>query len=83
MFIPWLVYEPPLPGCAQSIGFRAVSADVLTVYVDVKTIRPEPKDRWEHFEKAVREGWFPENVTLAVSKEWLGGEIWHQIWSGQ
>lgn len=49
-------YEPPLPGCTKSIDFRAQAGDGLAVFVDVKTIKPAPKDRWEQFERAVKIG---------------------------
>jgi hypothetical protein len=78
-----LAYEPPLTGCAKSIDFRASSDDGSIAYVDVKTIKPDAKDRWEQFERALKEGWFPENVVLAVSKEWMGGEIWHQMFAAR
>jgi len=78
-----LAYEPPLPGCAKSIDFRAVSAEGWMAFVDVKTIKPEPKDRWEQFEKALRDEWFPQNVILAISKEWMGGEMWHQMFAAR
>jgi hypothetical protein len=78
-----LAYEPRLPGCAKSIDFRASSDDGCIVFVDVKTIKPDAKDRWEQFERALKEGWFPENVTVAVSKEWMGGEIWHQMFAAR
>ncbi len=42
-----MAYEPLLPGCEKTIDFRGLTADGVTVYVDVKTIRPEPKDKWE------------------------------------
>jgi hypothetical protein len=64
-----LAYEPRLPGCAKSIDFRASSDDGCMVFVDVKTIKPEARDRWEQFERALKEGWFPENIVVAVSKE--------------
>lgn len=72
-----LDYEPPLTGCAKSIDFRASTDNGLTVFVDVKTIKPAPKDRWEQFEKASKNGWLPENVNIILSKRWLGGELWH------
>jgi len=72
-----LEYEPPLLGCAKTIDFRATAENGLSVYIDVKTIKPQSKDRWEQFEKASTEGWFPENVQVAISEEWMGGEIWH------
>lgn len=72
-----LAYEPALPSCAKTIDFCGKSDDGLTIYVDVKTIAPVPTDRWEHLEKAQREGWFPDNVRIGLSEEWMGGEIWH------
>lgn len=72
-----LEYEPPLPGCTKTIDFRATGEDSQIVYVDVKTIKPEDTDRWEQFERAKAEGWFPDNVIVGISQEGLGGEIWH------
>jgi hypothetical protein len=72
-----LAYEPTLPSCAKTIDFCGKSDDGQIAYVDVKTIAPVPKDRWEHFEKAQREKWFPANVHVGLSEEWMGGEIWH------
>jgi len=78
-----LAYEPPLTGCGKSIDFRASFGDGSTVFVDVKTIQPEPKDRWDQCERALKEGWLPNNIVLGLSKEWLGGEIWHQMFSAR
>lgn len=72
-----LEYEPPVPGCTKTIDFWATAEDRQIVYVDVKTIKPEDTDRWEQFERAKAEGWFPDNVIVGISQEWLGGEIWH------
>jgi hypothetical protein len=83
---PWfalLEYEPPLPGCSKSIDFRATTDAGVTVYVDVKTIKPLAKDRWEQFERAQAEGWFPRNVSVVLSKEWLGGELWHNMFAAR
>src|ERR1035437_3150565 len=55
-----LDYEPQHEGSAQSIDFRATTEDGLTVYVDVKTIQPKAKDRWDQFERANEEKWFPD-----------------------
>lgn len=70
-------YESPLAGCAKTIDFRATAENGQIVYVDVKTIKPEDSDRWEQFERARAEGWFPENVIIGISEQWGGGEIWH------
>lgn len=78
-----LVYEVPLMSCAKSIDFRGVSDDGLTVFVDVKTIIPEPKDRWGQFEKMREEERFPEGHIIGVFKEWMGGEIWHGWFAGR
>lgn len=78
-----LEYEPVLPGCAKSIDFRATTDGGVTVYVDVKTIKPLAKDRWEQFERALTEGWFPPNVSVVLSKEGLGGELWHNMFAAR
>lgn len=78
-----LAYEPVLTGCVKSIDFCGVSADGLTVFVDVKTIMPEPKDRWEQFERARTENRFPDNHIVGLFKEWMGGEIWHGWFAGR
>lgn len=72
-----LEYEPPLPGCARTIDFRATADNGQIAYVDVKTIKPRDTDRWEQFEKAKAEGWVPDNIIVGIAQEWLGGEIWH------
>jgi hypothetical protein len=77
-----LDYEPALQGCAKSIDFLATSGD-LKVYVDVKTIKPVATDRWEQFEKAQAEGWLPGNVNIMLEKEWLGGELWHNMFAAR
>jgi hypothetical protein len=73
----WLEYEPLLPGCAKTIDFRATAANGQVVYVDVKTIKPKRTDRWDQFERATAEQWFPESVHVLLSEKGLGGEIWH------
>ncbi len=78
-----LDYEPPLPGCAKSIDFRATAESGVVYYIDVKTIKPESKDRWEQYEKAVKEEWLPKDVRVVLSKEWLGGELWHHMFTAR
>jgi hypothetical protein len=78
-----LEYEPALEGCEKTIDFRAKAADGLTLFIDVKTIKPVPTDRWEQFERARKEEWFPEKVELLFSKEWLGGELWHNTFAAR
>lgn len=78
-----LEYEPAFPGCAKSIDFRTTTDAGVTVYVDVKTIKPLAKDRWEQFERAHAEGWFPSNVSIVLSKEWLGEELWHNMFAAR
>jgi hypothetical protein len=77
-----LDYEPPIHGCSKSIDFLATSSK-LTVYVDVKTIKPVATDRWEQFEKAQAEGWLPDNVSIMLEKGSLGGELWHNMFAAR
>jgi hypothetical protein len=78
-----LDYEPPLPGSTQSIDFKATADDGWIIYVDVKTIKPQAKDRWEQFEEARRECRFAPNVEVMIMKESLGGEIWHSMFAAR
>lgn len=78
-----LDYEPPLEGCRQSIDFRATAEKGLTWFVDVKTIQPKSIDRWDQFEKANEEQWFPNNVKVMLSKDRLGGELSHSMFAAR
>jgi hypothetical protein len=77
-----LEYEPRLAGCAKSIDFRAINGEVA-VYVDVKTITPKPTDRWDQFIKFEERGRFPEKVVVFLQEEWLGGELWHNMYASR
>lgn len=77
-----LEYEPSLGSCARTIDFLATSND-LKVYVDVKTIKPVPTDRWDQYMRAQVENWLPENVAVMLEKEWCGGELWHNMFAAR
>jgi hypothetical protein len=77
-----LEYEPPLFGCAKSIDFRAIYG-TTTTYVDVKTITPRLRDRWDQFVKFEQENRFPERVSVILDEEWLGGELWHNMYASR
>jgi hypothetical protein len=76
-------YEPALRGIGSSIDFRATAEPDLTAFVDVKTIKPKPRDRWEQYQRAVHEGWLPKNVQVTLRNEWLGGELWHNMFAAR
>lgn len=78
-----LEYEPSLEKTKKSIDFRGMTDGDQTIYIDVKTIKPEPKDRWDQFEKATSEGWIPANIVVSLSEEWLGGELWHNMFTAR
>lgn len=75
--------EPRLRGCKKSIDFRARSQDGFTLYADVKTIRPVLTDRRDQYQRALKQGWLPDNVRLVLSDERLGGEIWHSMFAAR
>ena len=77
LFFSVIDYEPKISGCNKSIDFRAKTASDVTVWIDVKTIKPKRIDKWEHFQNVQHKGLLPENVDVRLSKVWLGGEIWH------
>lgn len=76
-------YEPYLPNTDKTIDFCAQMENGPVVYVDVKTINPLPKDRWDQYVKAMKEGWFPKDVTFMIQKEWFGGELWHDSFTAR
>jgi hypothetical protein len=77
-----LEYEPVLAGSSKSIDFRAGS-DEVTVYIDVKTIAPRPTDRWDQFLTFDQQDRFPERMIFILEKEWLGGELWHNMYASR
>jgi hypothetical protein len=74
-----LRYEPSLPGTELTIDFVASHVDQAPSYVDVKTIAPRSVDRWEQYAKAQVEEWLPEQATVTLREEWLGGQLWHSM----
>ncbi len=78
-----ICYEPRLPHCAKSIDFRAVVAEEETVFIDVKTIKPKDKDRWEQYEKVQKKKLVPENVEFILQEDWCGGKLWHNRFSSR
>jgi len=74
-----LQYEPLLLWTTRTIDFLVTAHNGQRYYIDVKTIGPERRDRWEQYAKAQQEGWLPSQVTVTLQKEWLGGEIWHDM----
>lgn len=78
-----LDYEPALTGTDQTIDFRGTAGNGFEAYIDVKTIKPKYKDRWDQFEQARRESWLPDNVEVVLGKKWLGGEIWHSMFASR
>jgi hypothetical protein len=70
-----LTYEPFEDSQNKTVDFLVITEEGQDVLVDVKTISPEPRDRWDQFERGRSEGWIPEGFDL--SRNWLGGELWH------
>ncbi len=78
-----LLYEPPLPNTDKTIDFALREADGRLTLIDVKTIKPRPRDRWEQYERALKEGWLPKNVQFILEQEWNGGELWHTAFASR
>lgn len=72
-----LEYEPALQHCPQRIDFHVVLSDATSFYVEVKTIQPRFKDRWDDYSSTIERGFLPENVHVHHEEDWLGGELWH------
>lgn len=69
-------YEPPLSTGDQRIDFRATN-DRSVLFVEVKTIHPELKDRWDQYQRVVEAGHITGNVAIHLEQDWMGGELWH------
>jgi hypothetical protein len=78
-----LLYEPPLPNTDKTIDFVLREADGKCSLVDVKTIKPQPNDRWDQYERAINEGWLPKNVQFLLQQERQGGELWHAAFASR
>jgi hypothetical protein len=76
-------YEPPLPNTNETIDFVCKVGSGNMLYVDAKTIHPALTDRWDQFEKIKAEGKIPQSVNVVLSKNWLGGELWHSMFAAR
>src|SRR5438094_8202175 len=72
-----LDYEPKLGGTEKTIDFIAVVQGKAPCFVDVKTIAPKSVDRWEQYQWAHDARLLGDPPMLGLSREGLGGEIWH------
>lgn len=70
-------YEPSLIVSDNRIDFRAVN-DQAVWFVEVKTIHPELKNRWDQYEHAVQAGLITDKADIHFERDWMGGELWHQ-----
>lgn len=78
-----LLYEPPLPGTDKTIDFVLQETGGRVTLVDAKTIKPQPRDRWDQYERAIKEGWLPTNVQFILEQEWQDGEFWHSAFASR
>lgn len=69
-------YEPVSGPGLTTIDFRCESEDAV-LWIDVKTIQPSSRDRWDQFERVVSEKRIPPSVEIELHQDWLGGELWH------
>jgi len=61
-------YEPRLRGSMKTIDFTVTAKGRPKHFVDVKTIRPAPRDRTDAYVRAVQEGHLPENTRVELMK---------------
>jgi hypothetical protein len=78
-----LDYEPAIRGCDKRLDFRVTVQGDREAWVEVKTIHPTQQDDWGKFEAARENGRFPRNVDVILAKEMMGGEIYHNHYSGR
>ncbi len=78
-----LEYEPSFSTCAKRIDFKKTLAEGVVIFLDVKTINPNPQNDWPKYEDAVARGRIPPKKLLNIDKKWLGGEFYHALISGR
>lgn len=61
-------YEVPLPGGQEKMDFRLHYKD-SQVNCDVKTIQPEPKNRWEAYKAFMQKEYLPEPIESTPEEE--------------
>ena len=74
-------YEPPLGATNQTIDFVAYSRHKRKLFVDVKTIAPRRFDRWGQYREL--RGKLQKGTDIALSRNWLGGELWHDAFASR
>lgn len=82
-FAAILRYEPPLPNTDRTVDFVLQEPDGRLTLIDVKTIKPQPRDRWDQYQRAIKDGWLPKNVQFILEQEWQGGELWHAAFASR
>lgn len=78
-----LLYEPPLSNTDRTVDFVLREAEDKCTLIDEKTIEPQPRDRWDQYQRAIAEGWLPSNVQFLLRQEWQGGELWHTAFAAR
>lgn len=78
-----LEYEPAMSDCPQRFDFGASFKGRPIAWVEVKTIHPDRIDSWEQYERLLRQGRFPENASLYLEQQWLGGELFHKYFAAR
>lgn len=79
--IEQLTYEPLQDSQNKTIDFLVKTERAENVLVDVKTISPEPVNRWDQFERGRSAGWIPDSFDLSAA--WMGGDLWHSSFSAR
>jgi hypothetical protein len=78
-----LRYEPKLAGTNQTIDFVSEYAGEQPCFIDVKTIAPQTRNRWEQYAAAQEKGFMSDRATVTLLKDWLGGELWHNMFAAR
>ena len=78
-----LQYEPTLPNTDKTIDFLARFGRLGDFYIDVKTIKPQDRNKWTQFKEQLKKGRFPKNITYLLREEWMGGELWHYAYASR
>ena len=75
-----IIYEEIVGSSGRSIDFTAIYTD-QTFFLDVKTIHPEDRDKWNDYQKMKDLGYI--NGRVHLYEDGLGGVSWHHMVSSR
>lgn len=72
-----VIYEKPLMNTKKTIDFHVQLSSGIELLIDVKSIIPDRKDKWEEYVTAIKNDYI--HGGLHFFEEGFGGEDWHKM----